>query len=124
MLEIDNSKILSIVTVTKLEPAVIRQQLSLSQEKLSSLLKVSTKTVNRAEKQHLPLKGADARARLAKLQEIVTLGLMVYTADGLKEFLTTPLPVFDRYTALDLMTIGEFDRVIGALAADFEGLGY
>ncbi len=119
-------------TSPRLDPAIIRQKLSLSQEKLSSLLKVSSKTVNRAEKQHLPLKDADAQARLAKLDEIVTLGLMVYTLDGLKEFLTTPLPVFDlpqatlreRYTALDLMQIGDFDRVISALAADFEGLGF
>jgi transcriptional regulator with XRE-family HTH domain len=119
-------------TSPRLDPAIIRQKLSLSQEKLSSLLKVSSKTVNRAEKQHLPLKDADAQARLAKLDEIGTLGLMVYTLDGLKEFLTTPLPVFDlpqatlreRYTALDLMQIGDFDRVISALAADFEGLGF
>jgi DNA-binding XRE family transcriptional regulator len=119
-------------TSPRLDPAIIRQKLSLSQEKLSSLLKVSSKTVNRAEKQHLPLKDADAQARLAKLDEIVTLGLMVYTLDGLKEFLITPLPVFDlpqatlreRYTALDLMQIGDFDRVISALAADFEGLGF
>ena len=119
-------------TPPRLDPAQIRQKLSLSQEKLSSLLKVSSKTVNRAEKQHLPLKDADAQARLAKLDEIVTLGLMVYTVDGLKEFLTTPLSVFDlpgttvreRYTALDLMQLGEFDRVISALAADFEGLGF
>ena len=119
-------------TPPRLDPAQIRQKLSLSQEKLSSLLKVSSKTVNRAEKQHLPLKDADAQARLAKLDEIVTLGLMVYTVDGLKEFLTTPLSIFDlpgatlreRYTALDLMQLGEFDRVISALAADFEGLGF
>jgi DNA-binding XRE family transcriptional regulator len=111
-------------TSSKLDPAAIRAQLSLSQEKLSNLLKVSTKTINRAEKQQTPLKDVDVRTRLAKLQEIATLGLMVYTADGLKEFLTTPLPIFDKYTAIDLMSIGEFDRVIGALAADFEGLGY
>ncbi len=111
-------------TLLKLDPATIRAQLSLSQEKLSSLLKVSTKTVNRAEKQHLPLKDTDVRARLAKLQEIASLGLMVYSSDGLREFLTTPLPVFNGYTAIDLMLIGEYDRVIGALAADFEGLGY
>jgi hypothetical protein len=49
---------------------------------------------------------------------------MVYTAEGLKEFLTTPLPVFNGYTAIDLMLIGEYNRVISALAADFEGLGY
>ena len=115
---------MTIATSPRLDSATIRQKLSLSQEKLSNLLKVSSKTVNRAEKQHLPLKDADAQARLAKLDEIVTLGLMVYTLDGLKEFLTTPLPVFDRYTALDLMQIGEFDRVISALAADFEGLGF
>jgi hypothetical protein len=33
---------------------------------------------------------------------------MVYTAEGLKEFLTTPLPVFNGYTA-DLMLIGEYN---------------
>jgi hypothetical protein len=49
---------------------------------------------------------------------------MVYTIDGLEESLTIPLPVFDLHTAIDLMIIGEYDRVIGALAADFEGLGY
>lgn len=123
-MEINADRTMTPSTLPKLDPAVIREQLSLSQEKLSSLLKVSTKTINRAEKQHLPLKDVDVRARLVKLQEIATLGLMVYTADGLKEFLTTPLPVFDKYTAIDLMSIGEFDRVIGALAADFEGLGY
>jgi len=111
-------------TSPRLDSATIRQKLSLSQEKLGSLLKVSSKTINRAEKQHLPIKDADARSRLAKLDEIVTLGLMVYTPDGLKEFLTTPLPVFEPYTALDLMQIGDFDRVISALAADFEGLGF
>jgi transcriptional regulator with XRE-family HTH domain len=123
---------MSTVTLGQIDPAEIRTKLSLSQEKLSSLLKVSTKTVSRAEKEHLTLKGADVRVRLAKLQEIATLGLMVYTVAGLKEFLTTPLPVFDlpqatlreRHTAIDLMMIGEYDRVIGALAADFEGLGY
>jgi DNA-binding XRE family transcriptional regulator len=123
-MKINAYRLMTPATLPKLDPAAIREQLSLSQEKLSSLLKVSTKTVNRAEKQHLPLKDADVRARLAKLQEIATLGLMVYSNDGLREFLTTPLPVFDRYTALDLMLIGEYDRVIGALAADFEGLGY
>lgn len=123
-IEINADKAMSTVTLGQLNPADIRAKLSLSQEKLSSLLKVSTKTVNRAEKQQLALNGVDVRVRLAKLQEIATLGLMVYTVDGLKEFLTTPLQVFDRHTAIDLMLIGEYDRVIGALAADFEGLGY
>ena len=123
-MKVNAHQTMTLATPSKLDPATIRAQLSLSQEKLSSLLKISTKTVNRAEKQHLPLKDIDVRARLAKLQEIATLGLMVYSNDGLKEFLTTPLPVFNGYTAIDLMSIGEYDRVISALAADFEGLGY
>jgi transcriptional regulator with XRE-family HTH domain len=117
-------KFMVAATLGQVDPADIRAKLSLSQEKLSSLLKISTKTVSRAEKEHLALKGVDVRVRLAKLQEIATLGLMVYTVDGLKEFLTTPLPVFDLHTAIDLMIIGEYDRVMAALAADFEGLGY
>ena len=123
-MKLNTNQTMTPTTLPKLDPAAIRAQLSLSQEKLSSLLKVSTKTVNRAEKQHLPLKDTDVRARLAKLQEIASLGLMVYGSDGLREFLTTPLPIFNSYTAIDLMSIGEYDRVIGALAADFEGLGY
>ena len=123
-MKLNTDQTMTPTTLPKLDPATIRAQLSLSQEKLSSLLKVSTKTVNRAEKQHLPLKDTDVRARLAKLQEIASLGLMVYGSDGLREFLTTPLPIFNSYTAIDLMSIGEYDRVIGALAADFEGLGY
>jgi transcriptional regulator with XRE-family HTH domain len=111
-------------TLPKSNPAILRQQLSLSQEKLSSLLKVSSKTVHRMEKLQAPLQDADARLRLAKLEEIATLGLMVYDTEGLKEFLTTPLAVFEQHTAIDLMLIGEYDQVIGALAADFEGLGF
>jgi transcriptional regulator with XRE-family HTH domain len=105
-------------------PSELRHKLSLSQEKLSSLLKVSSKTIHRIEKNQSLLKDVDARARLAKLEEIATLGLMVYTEAGLKEFLTTPLAIFDQHTALDMMLIGAYDRVISALAADFEGLGY
>jgi transcriptional regulator with XRE-family HTH domain len=105
-------------------PSELRHKLSLSQEKLSSLLKVSSKTIHRVEKNKSLLKDVDARARLAKLEEIATLGLMVYTEAGLKEFLTTPLAIFDQHTALDMMLIGSYDRVISALAADFEGLGY
>jgi transcriptional regulator with XRE-family HTH domain len=112
------------VALPQLNPKTIRERLSLSQEKLSSMLKVSVKTLSRAEKEGKSLKDSDVRTRLVKLNEIANLGQMVYTSEGLQEFLTTPLPIFDGYTALDLMTIGDYDRVIGALAADFEGLGY
>ena len=81
--------------------------------------------INLADKQQAPLNEVVKSKRLAKLQEIVTLGLMIYSSkEGLKDFLTTRLPIFDERSAMDLMSIGEYDRVIGALAADYEGLGY
>ena len=60
--------------------------------------------------------------RLVKLKEIRDLGKRIYTKEGFIEFLNTPLPVFDGKTALDLITIGDYDKVIGALAADLEKL--
>jgi hypothetical protein len=34
------------------------------------------------------------------------------------------MPNFDEYTALDLIRLGQHDKVIAQLAADYEGLGY
>ncbi len=115
---------MALTTLSKLDPKAIREQLSLPQEKISSILKISVKTLSRAEKEGRSLKDSDLRLRLAKLNEIADLGQMVYTKAGLSEFLITPLPIFDNRTALDLMLIGDYDRVISALAADYEGLGY
>jgi len=106
-----------------LDALVIRQNLSLSQEKLASVLKVSTKTVSRWEKgQSQP--DSQELQRLAKLEEIRELGLMVYSIEGLKQFLATPLPIFENRSAGDLIFLGEFEPVIAALAADFEGAAY
>jgi hypothetical protein len=58
------------------------------------------------------------------LKELEELGLLVYTPDGLKEFMQTPMAVFDGHSALDMITLGNHDRVIASLAADYEGLGY
>jgi len=51
------------------------------------------------------------------------LGLSVYTLDGLHRFLRTSYPVFDDRTTLQLIEQGEIERVIVALATDYEGLG-
>jgi transcriptional regulator with XRE-family HTH domain len=107
-----------------LNPIEIRQGLAISQERMSHLLKVSTKTVTRWEKGEQKPSDPDTLLRLAKLKEIVELGLMVYTPEGLKEFLNTPLPVFGGRCAFDLLQLGEYETVIGTLAADFEGTGF
>ncbi|PIG93584.1 transcriptional regulator [Gloeocapsopsis sp. IPPAS B-1203] len=108
----------------RLNPLDIRQGLAISQERMSTLLKVSTKTVTRWEKGERRPSDRDTLSRLAKLKEIKELGLMVYTPEGLKEFLNTPLPVFNGRCALELLQLGEYETVIGTLAADYEGTGF
>jgi transcriptional regulator with XRE-family HTH domain len=95
----------------------------LSREKLAQLIGVSPRTVNRWTKSGT---GPDRRehiTRLSKLHEILELGIKVYTAQGLRNFFKTPLPEFDHQTAFDILSIGRFDDVLAALAADYEGLG-
>jgi transcriptional regulator with XRE-family HTH domain len=81
-----------------LSPLELRRRLALSQEHLSSLLRVSVKTISRWEKDQEQPRTPEQRARLAKLEEISELGQAVYTPEGLKEFLSTPLPVFAGHT--------------------------
>ncbi len=111
-------------TAPALNPRKIRSDLSLSRERMSRLIDVSAKTIERWEAQDKAPAARLLRERLAKLQEISELGLLVYTRDGLRQFLTTPLPDFDGHTALQLIELGQEDRVLAALAADYEGLGY
>ena len=111
------------VAFKPLDPLQIRQALSLSREHMGRLVQASAKTLERWEKgQATP--SAVAMQHLAKLHEIVNLGLMVYTPEGFKEFLKTPLEVFDGYSASQLMAIGQHNRVLAVLAADYEGQGY
>lgn len=114
----------AITSLKRLNPMEIRQGLAISQERLSRLLKVSSKTVNRWEKEHKVPRDSEILHRLAKLQEVKDLGLMVYSTDGLKEFLSTPLPVFEGRCAFDLLQLGEYEPVIAALASDLEGAGF
>jgi hypothetical protein len=88
------------------------------------MLDVSSKTVERWEARGVLPPDTQARARLAGLRDVVELGRQVYTPDGLVDFLTTPLAEFDGQTALRLIELGQAERVLAALAADYEGLGY
>lgn len=103
---------------------LLRASLALSAETLGRVLQVSSRTIARwAEEETTPRDQAQV-SRIHKLKEIVDLGSKVYTSEGLREFLSKPQPAFNGHTAYQLMSIGEYDTVLSALAADFEGLGF
>jgi transcriptional regulator with XRE-family HTH domain len=109
-------------TAFKLNPLEIRQNLHLSRERLGGILHVSAKTLERWEKRN-EIPNREAIRDFAKIREIADLAAQVYTPAGVETFLVTPLPAFAGRTALDLMSLGDYDRVLAALAADYEGLG-
>jgi DNA-binding transcriptional regulator YiaG len=102
---------------------LLRNTLPISQEQVARLLKVSSRTVARWEKSNSGPERQEQRERLARLQEIIELGTKVYTPEGLREFFSTPLPEFGNKTAFDMFFIGDYEAVLSALAADYEGLG-
>ncbi len=106
------------------EPRDLRQAFRLSRERLARLIGVSAKTVERWEARPTRPARDETRARMAQLREIAELGASVYTGEGLADFLDAPLAEFGGLTSLQLMERGEADKVLAALAADYEGAGY
>lgn len=102
----------------------IRRDLGVSRERMARLLDVSSKTVERWEERETPPPNRTAQERLVKLQQIVDLGLQVYTPEAFRAFMTLPMPAFDGRTAFQLIEMGEIDRVYGEIVADYEGGGY
>jgi uncharacterized protein (DUF2384 family) len=102
-------------------PGRVRERMHLSRERFSRLFPVSAKTIERWE-------GADAlpgsdplRGRLAELDRISELGLVVFTADGFARFLSLPSPALVDRTPLQLLEGGEGARVLALLASLHEG---
>ena len=104
-------------------PRELREALGVSRERLARMFDVSAKTVERWEAQDAAPSKPPAAVVFAHLREIVVLGHLVYTPDGFSRFMTTPLAIFDGRTAIKLLERGEGERVLAALAADYEGLG-
>ncbi|MHB8577791.1 MAG: helix-turn-helix domain-containing protein [Dehalococcoidia bacterium] len=102
----------------------LRAALGLSRERMARLFDVSAKTIERWEASGQLPPGRSARNLLVKLAEIVHLGLIVYTPEGFVIFMSTPLGEFHGRTALQLIELGEAEDVLGALAGDYEGLGF
>jgi uncharacterized protein (DUF2384 family) len=109
-----------------LRPDELRRDLSLSRERMARLVDVSAKTVERWEHQHSlsPRTSSRIRVQLAQIQAVRDLGLCVYTPEGFRQFLKTPLPTFEGRTPLQMIEQGKTGDVIAALASDYEGLGY
>ena len=109
-------------TPPAISPRQVRAALGVSRDRMGRLLEVTSKTVGRLEDQdRLPAQPATA-TRLARLKELVDLGLLVYTADGFVRFMATPLPVFGGLTGLQLIERGEAERVFAELASTYEGV--
>lgn len=99
----------------------IRSALGISRERMARLLDLTAKTVTRLEKRdRLPTRST-AVTRLAKVQEIVDLGLVVVTPEGFARFMSTPFPAFHGLTALQLIERDEPDQVFGPLVSLYEG---
>ncbi len=105
-------------------PRRLRERLGVSRERMGRLLDVSAKTVDRWEAKDTIPESLRLRRRLAMIDEIIDLGLLVYTEEGFREFMTTPLAEFDSCTALQMIERDQEERVLAALASDYEGLGY
>jgi hypothetical protein len=88
---------------------------------MGRLLDVSGRTVERMEVLGRPPRSSTVAERLGQLSQLVELGQMVYAPEGWRQFLTLPQPRFGGRTALQLLERGEAERVIGALATDYEG---
>ncbi|MBW3613188.1 MAG: DUF2384 domain-containing protein [Chloroflexi bacterium] len=112
------------VDIAPIQPRDLRNAFRLSRERLARLVGVSAKTVERWEARPTRPARDETRERMAQLREIAELGTAVYTAERLADFLTAPLAEFDGRTPLQLIERGDGDRVLAALAADYEGGGY
>lgn len=108
-------------TPPTIEPREVRLALGISRDRMGRLLEVTSKTIARLEGENrLPAQPAVA-SRLAKLNELARLGLLVYSPEGFARFMATPLPGFGGITALQLIGRGDIERVFAELASTYEG---
>jgi len=111
-------------TLPTIDLMKIRTDMGLSREKMARIVDVSSKTIERWEKGETQPTSRRVNRLYAGMYEICELGLMVYKPEGLKLFLRSKLPDFDGQTAFDMLELGDTESVIGALATDYEGLGF
>jgi len=102
----------------------VRAGLGVSQERLARACHVSVRTVERWEKNE-ELPSSDEKLRcLDTLNQIGELGEAVFGREVFLRFMKLPHPIFDGLTPWEMIERGEADRVLSALAAEHEGLGF
>lgn len=101
----------------------VRADLDLSREKLARVFDVSAKTIERWEAKGALPKDAAGRRLLAELREIVDLATVVFGTDGMRRFLSLPLPGYEGASPLQLIERRQSGVVLAALAADYDGIG-
>jgi transcriptional regulator with XRE-family HTH domain len=112
------------LNVAPIQPRDLREAFRLSRERLARLIGVSAKTIERWEARPTRPARDEARERIATLREIAELGAAVYTRERLGDFMATPLAEYGGLSPMQLIERGEGDRVLAALASDYEGGGY
>src|SRR5437016_3558873 len=104
-------------------PRALRERLGLSRERMAQILDTSTRSVERWEAQ-ATVPAAAAHDRLNAISQIVDLGLVIYSPEGFQRFQTASMDESSGLTPLQLIEVGQSDRVLERLAGDYEGIGF
>ena len=112
------------IRAAPIQPRDLREAFRLSRERLARLIGVSAKTIERWEAKPTRPARDETRARMAQLREIAELGATIYGRERLADVLSAPLAELGGLTGMQLIERGEADRVLAALASDYEGSGY
>lgn len=101
--------------------ATLRRDLGISREQMARLLDVSAKTIQRWEEhEQLPANRWILQV-VIELQNIVDLGLVVFTSDGFSLLMRQPQPMFGHKSGLQMVEEGHADDVFAELAGAYEG---
>lgn len=104
--------------------ADLRARLGISRERLGGVLDVSARTIQRWEENDQLPANRWVRNVLLQIDEIVTLGLDVFTPEGLRVVMTTPQPGFGNRSGLEMIEAGKGEEIYGMFAWTYEnGLG-
>jgi DNA-binding transcriptional regulator YiaG len=115
------SSLQSTSTSTSLSVADIRAKLGISRERMGRLLDVSARTIQRWEDNAQLPSNRWVTNVLVQTNEIVDLGLEVFTPESVTIIMTTPQPGFDGVSGLDMIEQGRGNEVLGLFALTYEG---
>jgi DNA-binding transcriptional regulator YiaG len=101
--------------------ADIRANLGISRERMGRVLDVSARTIQRWEDNNQLPANRWVMQVLVQLQNIVDVGLEVFTPEGLHRVMTNPQPGFNNRSGLDLFENGEGETVFGEFVSADEG---